>query len=54
MQVQVKECGKSRGIRLLKELIKSMEIVLKDVFDVAVLNGIIYFMYCYGSGNLIK
>lgn len=41
MQTQVKERGNSQGIRLSKEILKSAEIMLNDVLDVTISNGVI-------------
>lgn len=41
MQTQVKEWGNSQGIRLPKEILKSAGIVLDEVLDVTISNGVI-------------
>lgn len=41
MQAQVKEWGNSQGIRLSKEILKSAGIMLNDVLDVTISNGVI-------------
>ena len=41
MQAQVKEWGNSQGIRLSKEILKSAGMLLNEVLDVTVSNGVI-------------
>ena len=41
MQTQVKEWGHSQGIRISREVLKSAGIVLNEVLDITVSNGVI-------------
>ena len=41
MQTQVKEWGNNQGIRLSKEILKSAGIMINDVLDVTISNGVI-------------
>ena len=41
MQTQVKEWGKSQGIRIPKEVLKSAGISMNEVLDITVSNGTI-------------
>ena len=41
MQTQVKEWGNSQGIRLPKEVLKSVGFTLNEVLDVTISNGVI-------------
>ena len=41
MQAQVKEWGNSQGIRLPKKVLKNAGIVLNDILEVTVSNGVI-------------
>ena len=41
MQTQVKEWGNSQGVRISREVLKSAGIVLNEVLDITVSNGVI-------------